>query len=52
MRLFTSFDKKKQPPANFLSLTGHDREAIVDPDIEKLSCDQGVANLIEKLDNI
>ena len=52
-RLFTSNDKKKQAPAIFfLSLISQAREAIVSLDINRLSCDQGVENLIEKLDNL
>ena len=50
--LFTSIDKKKQAHAAFLSLTGQARKAIVGLDIDKLSCDQGVENLIEELDKL
>ena len=51
-RLFTSIDKKKQAPAIFLSLIGQAREAIVSLDINRLSCDQGVQNLIGELDKL
>ena len=51
-RLFTSIDKKKQAPAIFLSLTGQAKEAIVGLDINKLSCDQRIENLIEELDKL
>ena len=36
----------------FLSLISQAREAIVSLDINRLSCDQGVENLIEELDNL
>ena len=49
-RLSTSVDKKKQVSAIFSSLKGQAREAIAGLDINKLSCDQEIENLIEKLD--
>ena len=51
-QMFTSLDKKKQAPAIFLSLTGNSREAILELELDKLNCDDGVKNLLEKLDNL
>ena len=49
-RLSTSVDKKKQVSAAFSSLKGQAREGIAGLDINKLSCDQEIENLIQKLD--
>ena len=55
-RLVTSIDKKNDAPAIFfvffLSLTVQAGEAIVEIDINKLSCNQGVENLKEELDQL
>ena len=51
-RVTTKPLKKKQAPAIFLSLIGQAREAIVSLDINRLSCDQGVQNLIGELDKL
>ena len=42
--------QKKHVSAAFSSLKGQAREAIAGLDINKLSCDQEIENLIQKLD--
>ena len=51
-QLFTSLEKKKQAPAIFLSLSGQAREAVLELELEKLNDDNGVTNLLEKLDKL
>ena len=49
---FTSVEKKKQAPAIFLTLTGQAREAVLVLDVDTLTGDYGVKNLIECLDQL
>ena len=49
---FSSLEKKKQTPAIFLSLSGQAREAVLDLGLDKLNDDNGVKNLLEKLDKL
>lgn len=51
-QLFTSLEKKKQAPAIFLTLTGQAREAILEMELEVLSSDDGVKELVKKLDSL
>ena len=44
--------QKETSSCYFLDLTGQAREAIVGLDINRLSCDEGVENLIEELDKL
>ena len=50
--IFTSLDKKKQAPAILLTLNGQSREAALELDIADLNCDNGVKNLMKKLDDL
>ena len=45
-------DKKKQAPAILLTLNGQSREAALELDIADLNCDNGVKNLMKKLDDL
>ena len=51
-QLFTSFEKKKQAPAIFLLFSGQTREAVLQLELDKLNDDNGVKNLLEKLDKL
>ena len=51
-QLFTSLERKKQDPAIFLSLSGQEREAVLELELDKLNDDNGVKNLLEKLDKL
>ena len=51
-QLFTSLEKKKQAPAIFLSLSGQAREAVLELELDKLNDDNGVKNLLEKLEKL
>ena len=43
---------KKQGPAIFLTLKGNAQEAILELDIDKINVDNGVDNIIAKLDTL
>ena len=47
---FTDLTKPKQGPAIFLTLEGKSREAVLELDVEEISCEGGVNNIITKLD--
>ena len=49
---FTSIPLKKQGPAIFLTLEGKAQEAILELDIDKINVDNGVDNIIAKLDTL
>ena len=51
-QLFTSLERKKQDPTIFLSLSGQAREAVLELELDKLNDDNGVKNLLEKLDKL
>ena len=46
---FTDLSKNRQAPAIFLTLEGKAREVVLELEVEKLSWDDGVKNIIEKL---
>ena len=46
----TDLDKKKQALAIHLSLNERARQATSELEVEKLECDDGIKNLIERLD--
>ena len=48
----TDLDKKKQALAVHLSLNGRARQATSELEVEKLECDDGIKNLIERLDRV
>ena len=52
MQCFTDLSKSRQVPAIFLTLEGKTREAILELEVDKLSCDGGVKNIIEQLDKL
>ena len=47
---FTSLEKKKRAPAIFLTLMGQAHDAVLEMDIEKLTGDDGVDELLKTLD--
>ena len=49
---FISLEKTKQAPAIFLLLSGQAREAVLELELDKLNDDNGVKNLLEKLDKL
>ena len=51
-QLFTDLPLTKQGPAIFLTLEGKAREAVLELDVEKLSSQDGVKNVLEKLDSL
>ena len=51
MAAFTSSERKTQSPAIFLSLSGQAHEAVLELELDKLNDDNGVKNLLEKLDD-
>ena len=51
-QMFTELDKKKQGPAVYLCLEGKARECVRDIKPEELGSEQGVANIVTKLDTL
>ena len=51
-QVFTSLEKKKQAPANFLSPSGLALEAVLELELDKLNHNNGVKKLLEKLDTL
>ena len=51
-QLFTSLERKKQGPAIFLSLSSQAHEAVLELELDELNDDNGVKNLLEKLDKL
>ena len=47
---FTNLESKKRAPAIFLTLEGQARDAVLEMEIEKLSSDDGVKELLKTLD--
>ena len=47
---FTNLEPKKRAPAIFLTLEGQARDAVLEMEIEKLNCDDGVQELLKTLD--
>ena len=48
----TSLEKSKQGPALFLALDDDSQEAILQLDHDEIACDDGVENIINKLDKL
>ena len=49
---FTNLEAKKRAPAIFLTLQGQAREAVLEMDIDKLNCNDGVKELLLTLDSL
>ena len=49
---FTDLAVKKQGPAIFLTLEGRAREAVLELDVDKISAESGVQEIINKLDTL
>ena len=51
-QLYTEIKKEKQGPAIFLTLEGKAREAVLELDVENISGESGIDNIIKKLDSL